>query len=314
MKDGSMGSHQTGILVLRLSALGDVIHTLPAVVALRRDGAEIAWVVERSYQELVEVVAGVRAIPVSMKRWGGSLFAARFEVAATLRALRGFPRSIDFQGLVKSAAIGWVARSPERFGFDRTAIRERPALLFTNQRVAVDTKRHVVEWNLELAGGAAGHPLSMPTVDFSVFAGAGPRFDHAIVLLPGAGKANKQWPVERFQDLARQIGERAMTAWGPGEQELARAVGARLAPPTSLRELAALLQSADLVVGGDTGPLHLAAALGTKVIGLYGPTSEKRNGPYGQLQRCISSFEGARTMEAIQVDDVMRKMGEVLGS
>ena len=309
-----MGAHQSGILVLRLSALGDVIHTIPAVVALRTHEPEIAWVVERPYRELVELVADVRAVPVSMKRWGRSLFASRPEIGATLRALRGFPRSVDFQGLVKSAAIGWVARSPERFGFDGAAIREKAALLFTNRRIPVDTTQHVVEWNLELAGGVAGHRLPMPAVDFAPFAEGGSRFDQAIVLLPGAGKANKQWPIERFQHLARQIGERAMTVWGPGEEELARSVGARLAPPTSLRELAAVLQSADLVIGGDTGPLHLAAALGTKVIGLYGPTSEKRNGPYGQLQRCISSFEGARTMEAIQVGDVMRKMGEVLGS
>jgi lipopolysaccharide heptosyltransferase I len=307
-----MGFRQSGILVLRLSALGDVIHTIPAVVALRSQGAEVAWVVERPYRELVEIVAEVRAIPVSMKRWGGSLFASRAEIRATLRAMRGFGASVDFQSLVKSAALAWVALTPARFGFERAAIRERPALLFTNRRIAVDTTRHVVEWNLELAGGVAGRPLPMPAVDFSRFPD-GPGFEHAIVLLPGAGRANKQWPVERFRELARRIGERALTAWGPGEEELALGVSARLAPPTNLRQLASVLQAADLVIGGDTGPLHLAAALGTKVIGLYGPTSEKRNGPYGQLQHCISTFEGAKTMEAIEVDDVMRKMVEVLG-
>ncbi len=309
-----MRTRPSGILVLRLSALGDVIHTIPAVVALRSIDPNIAWVVEGPYRELVEIVTGVRVIPVSMKRWGRSLVASRADINVTLRALRGFERSVDFQGLVKSAAIPWVARTPERFGFDGQAIREKLALLFTNRRIGVDTTRHVVEWNHALAEGVVGCSLPMPTVDFSQFPGTGPRFERAIVLLPGAGKANKQWPVERFRELADRLGERVITASGPGEEDLARAVGARMAPPTNLRELAAVLQSADLVIGGDTGPLHLAAALGTRVIGLYGPTSEKRNGPYGQVQRCISSFSGARTMEAIEVDDVMRRVDEVLGS
>jgi ADP-heptose:LPS heptosyltransferase len=95
-------------------------------------------------------------------------------------------------------------------------------------------------------------------------------YDNAIVLLPGAGKPNKLWPVERFRELAKRIGPKALAVWGPGERELAEAIGARVAPPTNLRELAGILQNAEVVIGGDTGPLHLADALGTKVIGLYG--------------------------------------------
>src|SRR5215210_3890148 len=106
------------VLVLRLSALGDVIHTIPAVIALREAGAKVSWVVEAPYAEMVEIVAGVRAIPVTMKRWGRHLIASRAEMAAARRALRGHEVSIDFQGLVKSAALGWVSGARIRYGFD----------------------------------------------------------------------------------------------------------------------------------------------------------------------------------------------------
>lgn len=286
-------------LVLRLSALGDVIHTIPAVVALREQGRDITWVVESPYRELVEIVAGVRTIPVSLKKWGRAPLAHRPQMSGTRQALRGFDEAVDFQGLVKSATLAWLSRAPVRIGFDRDAIREKPALFFTNRHVAVDTSKHVIEQNLQLIGAT-----SMPNVDFSPFA-AGPGADGAIVLLPGAGKANKQWPVERFRELAAHLGDRALAVWGPGEKELAEGIGCRLAPPTNLRELAAILRTAAAVIGGDTGPLHLAAALGTPVIGLYGPTSEKRNGPYGQLQNCISRFETTKSMETIGVPDVL---------
>ena len=132
------------------------------------------------------------------------------------------------------------------------------------------------------------------------------------MLNPGAGRADKQWPVEHFRELARRIGKEALVVWGPGERSLAEAVGAELAPPTTLRELARLLRNARLVIAGDTGPLHLAAALQTPVVGLYGPTSPARNGPYGQLANCVETFTTNRSMTSIDVDAVMRKMKEVL--
>jgi lipopolysaccharide heptosyltransferase I len=300
----------TRLLVLRLSALGDVIHTIPAVVALRdanRD-TRIQWVVEAPYRELVELVAGVEAIPVRMRHWGRSLIASREEIRGTLRSIRGADVSIDFQGLVKSAAFGWLSRAKTRVGFDREAIREKPALLFTNQKVAVDGSRHVVDQNVQLAGLAApgdGGWSAFPQASgLEAFAGA-------IVLLPGAGKANKLWPVEHFQRLAQHIGPKALVVWGPGERERAEAVGARVAPPTMLRELASILQNAEVVVGGDTGPLHLADALGTKVVGLYGPTNPRRNGPYRQLDHCIDHFTTTKWMESISVEEVVTMLEKV---
>ncbi len=282
-------SSLSSLLLLRLSALGDVIHTIPAVVALRDalPGARMAWVVEAPYRELVEVVANVEAIPVSMKRWGRSLIASRREILEARRKMLGFDLAIDFQGLVKSAMIPWIARTKRRVGFDRHAIRERAAGLFLNQRVAVDRSRHVVEWNLALAQAVVPE-ARLRAVDFRQFAadpdGKLRRLEGSIVVLPGAGKLNKQWPAERFGQLPR---DRVIAAWGPGEEALARQTGLHIAPPTNLRELAWLLAHARLVVAGDTGPLHLAAALGTPVLGLFGPTNPARNGPYGQLDHVV---------------------------
>jgi lipopolysaccharide heptosyltransferase I len=282
------------LLVVRLSALGDVIHTIPAVVALK-ERFDISWAVENPYSELVELVAGVKALPVSLKRWS--------TVPAARRAVQLFDVSIDFQGLIKSSALAWASGAKERWSFDREAIREKPALLFSNRRVSVDQRRHVIEWNMELA--RALHPeATLPEVDFRPFADP-TRYERDIVLLPAAGRPEKQWPIDRFRKLAEAIGPKALAVWGPGEEELARQIGCRVAPKTSLRELAAILRDAEVVIGGDTGPLHLAAALGTKVIGLYGPTNPRRNGPYGQIDRCISTFDTVRDMAAISVDEVV---------
>jgi heptosyltransferase-1 len=302
------------VLVIRLSALGDVIHTLPAVTALRTAGLTIDWVVEGPYRELVEVVGGVTAIPVSLKRWSRAPSVHGAQIAAARGSLQGHAGAIDFQGLIKSAALAWLSGAPQRYGFDRTAIRERPARLFLNRSVPIDPSRHVVDWNHELAAGAAGDLAGIARLpdtepDFASFA-ADPEGKLAalrgrVILLPGAGKPEKLWPVDRFARIARELGDRALAAWGPGEEKLARAIGAEVAPPTNLRELAYLLLHAELVIGGDTGPLHLAAALGTPVIGLYGPTNPRRNGPYGQLDRVLSSFEGDRTMQSIATGSVL---------
>lgn len=295
------------LLVLRLSALGDVIHTIPAVTGLREadPDAHIRWIVEASYRELVEIVAGVEAIPVRMKRWHREPRTA----LASLKALRRADTSVDFQGLIKSAVLGWLSGAKVRVGFDRQAIREKPALLFTSRKVAVDSTKHVIDQNLELAGVKAGH------ANWDAFAEAKglEALAGSIVLLPGAGKPNKLWPTDRFRELARRLGPDALVVWGPGELELAESIGARMAPPTNLRELAWVLKNAKVVIGVDTGPLHLAVALGARVIGLYGPTDPRRNGPYGQLDRVINRFHSTKLMDSISVEDVVTMLGKVTG-
>jgi heptosyltransferase-1 len=314
------GSGPDRLLVVRLSALGDVIHTIPAVVALREalPSTEFAWLVERPYAELVERVAGVRPIPVSLKRWWRERRTSRREMLAAVRAMRAFAAretSVDFQGLVKSASLAALSGARERFGFDAETIREKPALIFTNRRVHPDGT-HVIELNRELARGVAPF-ADLPDVDFTTFSAEETpvlsRMKRRIVLLPGAGKPNKLWPVERLRLLAEECGDEALAVWGPGEEELALQIGCETAPPTSLRELSFILQHARLVIGSDTGPLHLAAALHTPVIGLFGPTNPQRNGPWGQLEHCISTFDGDRTMTSISVADVIAKKRAILG-
>jgi heptosyltransferase I len=306
----------TRVLVFRLSALGDVIHTLPAVASLR--DANVSWVVEAPYAELVHLVAGVETIPVRFKKWGRSLWSSRHEMRHALAKMRGADVSIDFQGLVKSAMLGVLAGVPIRFGFDGSAIRETPALVFTNRKVKVDTARHVVDQNLELASHVeqtlllAGEPSRTGTaaLQWEAFPQPVNCPPAKYVILPGAGKPDKLWPMERFRELASRLDD-VLVVWGPGEAERAKAVGARVAPPTNLRELAWLLQKAQVVIGGDTGPLHLAAALGTKVVGLYGPTSPRRNGPYGQLHRVVDESVTTKLMDSITVEAVMNLVGRV---
>ncbi len=284
-------------LVVRLSALGDVIHTIPAVVGLR-ERFDVAWAVEAPYRELVELVAGVRAIPVALKKW------SLRNIREARRAVSGFDVAIDFQGLVKSALLARASGAHHRIGFAKEFVREKPAAWLMNHCRHIDPSRHVVEWNLQLAGIEKA-----PEVDFGEFTANGQRpTANEIVILPGAGRRDKLWP--HFQELAKRTDPLAV--WGPGEEKLASATGARLAPPTNLRELARLLRDARLVIGGDTGPLHLAAALGTPVIGLYGPTNPARNGPYGQLGNVVETYSTSKSMAAIAVDDVLRKIDQVL--
>ncbi len=302
VRDSSLRPHPSSLLVIRLSAFGDVIHTIPAVVALR-DTWDIDWAVESAYREMVETVARVKAIPLSLKKWS----------LANVEKLRGHDVVIDFQGLVKSALLARVSGAKNRYGFATEFIREKPAAWLMNRRVRIDPSTHVVDWNLQLAS-AVEPGVRAPQVDFTPYAADQPRgFQARIVLIPAAGRREKEWPVEAFRRLAERIGSRALVVWGPGERDKAEAIGAEVAPPTTLRELARVLREASLVIGADTGPLHLAAALGTRVIGLYGPTSPARNGPYGQIDNCVQTFTTTKSMQDITVDSVARKVEEVVG-
>src|SRR5947207_15003048 len=193
------------VLVVRLSALGDVIHTIPAVVALR-ERHEVAWAVETPYRELVEMVAGVRVIPVALKRW------SLRNIRDARRAVRGFEVAIDFQGLVKSALLARASGAKERIGFAPEFIREKPAAWLMNRRVKIDPSRHVVEWNTQLAGIDKA-----PEVDFRKFTTNNQQPTTDIVLLPGAGRKEKLWP--HFRELATHLGHKALAVWGPGEEE-----------------------------------------------------------------------------------------------
>lgn len=322
------------ILILRLSAMGDIIHTLPAVVALRDayPSAKLGWIAEQPFVDLVRALAPVDEVfPIATRRWRKTFLAARTrqEAGASQRAIREFARggtAIDFQGLLKSAILARLSQAEHRYGFSTDAVRERAAAVFYNRRVSIDRARHVVEWNMELAR-AAGVIASLPPSirDRCLRFASGPApleslmTSTTVVLNPGAGRPSKLWGVDRFAALAGRIREELhldpLVIWGPGEQEAAGQIatqsGARLAPPTSLRELTFLLSRAPLLVSGDTGPLHLAAAMETPVVGLFGPTNPARNGPWGALDHVVESYSTTQSMSTITVDAVFHRVQEV---
>jgi len=319
------------ILILRLSALGDVIHTLPAVQSLRAGfpDARFGWVVERAYAPLIRAVAPVdHVFEVATRRWRNNLAAneTRADIAGVRRELRLFAKdgwSVDFQGLMKSAVIGGAAGAPTRIGFDREAVRERASLFFTNRKVAVDSSGHVVDVNLRLARAIGGAEISSPlpwdrfaadsTGRLSMLVDAAP----FVVLLPGTGQARKCWPTERYATLANEIRSQfrlqVFVVPGPGEESLANEIAASASlitviERTTLPELAMLLSKAKLVIGGDTGPLHLADAMQIPVVGLYGPTDPARNGPYYQQASVVSTWDRDQAIDSIEVASVLERV------
>lgn len=323
------------LLILRLSALGDIIHTIPAVVAIRRSRPEyaIGWIVEDRYRDLVEAVAPIDMVfPVQTRRWRQNPLNGqnRHEILSFVREIRTFARggtSIDFQSLLKSSMLGWLSKARHRLGFQTAAVRERASTLFTNRQVEIDTSTHVIAWNMQLAVALGATSVDPMTVDYSRF----PRDDSGmlsilmqkspVLLVPGAGRKEKQWPAALFAALAIRIAaeldKEVVVGWGPREESLAHEIAersgvARVAPPTGLRELAFLLKNASCVVGGDTGPIHMAAALRAPVVGLYGPTDPARNGPWGQVGRCVGTWSKSRRMDEISINDVMQSVQSVL--
>jgi lipopolysaccharide heptosyltransferase I len=330
------------ILICRLSAVGDVLHGLPVLTALREafPQAFLAWVVDRRMQALLEDHPALDELIVVSRRWLRSPREV-WHLRRRLRQLR-FDISIDLQGLSKSAIAAWLSGAKRRIGFGDDNGRELSRWL-NNERVRT-TGVHIIDRNLELL-----RPLGVehPAVRFDFpEAPADARTVEAFVqtaglqagfaiLNPGAGWPSKLWPWERFAAVARHLGEAcrlpSAVVWAGAqerqwaEQIVAQSAGhARLAPSTTLRELAALARRARLFVGSDTGPLHLAVAVGTPCVGLYGPMSAERNGPYGRQHIALQKMwldESQRNrrnapsalMEAIDVDDVCRACEEILG-
>jgi heptosyltransferase-1 len=330
------------IALVKLSALGDIVHALPVASALRAGwpSARIAWIVERRHAAVLRDHPALDDVIVvdtqSWRRARGPQALGRaarelLVLQSRLRAAR-FDVVLDLQGLVKSGLLVRATGAPLRIGFARGACREWPNTLFTNRRVTLPgSAHHVVDQYLALLG-PLGAPVGRRPVEFCVpsdseaelaidefFAASGlkPR-DRVVVLNPGAGRPEKRWPASRFIELGRRLvandGARAIVTWGPRETELAHVIAeggqTLLAPPTDLNRLIALLRRASVVVAGDTGPLHIAAALGVPCVGLFGPTPAGRNAPYGGGHKTLQGRDG--TMTAIETESVLRAVRELL--
>ena len=256
------------ILAVRLSSLGDIVHSMPGVAALRdaEPDAQIDWLVARTWAPILEGSPAADRLILFDK-------APATRIAQTVRELQGnrYQVAVDFQGSYKSAILTRLSGASRRVGFDRASAREPGAAMFYSDRVRAGGP-HRVQKNLSLSERLGAPPAAEPKFPFRIADAA----KHSVwerlaalgtanfwVALPGGGWAGKLWPADRYGELSleieRRLGLRALLIGGPGEQKLAEA---------------------RFVVGGDTGPLHLAAALGVPVVGLYGPTDPAQTGPY----------------------------------
>jgi heptosyltransferase-1 len=341
------------LLVVRLGAMGDILHALPAVTALRRvhPSWHIAWVVEPRWQSLLAAPgaeARGAAMPVvdrlhfaAMRDW--KRHPLKPKTAAEIKSLRAELRAanydavIDLQGAIRSAATARMTGCRRVIG--EAHPREWPAQWLFTERV--ETRgAHVIEQDVELASAIAGDELAPddailpfdPEAERWCYVQLAPPTHVAprpIALInPGAGWGAKRWPPERYADVARGLAERGMRVLvnaGPGEESLAEpivATGAASVLSATLPQLIALTRRIALCVAGDTGPLHLASAMGRPVVGIYGPTDPSRNGPYGTRARVLrspgSSTDHSRRSEpdpgllTITPEDVLQAADELL--
>jgi heptosyltransferase I len=323
-------------LIVRLGSLGDVVHAIPAAAALRHayPAARVDWMVDPRYVELLNLVESVdERIPVDPRALGRA--ADRGALLRTLWALRRtrYDVVIDLQGLLKSALLARAAGGVRTVGFPRAHLREPAARLLYTQTRDPGPATHVIHKNLALLAAVG---VSDPRVRFPIniprtppvqavnarFAGR--RF---ALINPGAAWPNKRWPPERFGAVAaalhRDHALSSVVLWGPGEEGLAADVvaassgAAGMSPPTTIADIVGLARSARLMVSGDTGPLHIAAAVGTPIVALFGPTYPERNGPWAQedvtlsqVRQCACHYErecrrANRCIDDIRVEDVV---------
>jgi len=345
------------VLIVRLSAMGDVIHTLPAARALRDafPKAMIGWLIEERWAEFLCAPGtprhGERSAQrpladwvhtVDLKGWRKSLFTIQTaeQSARVWNDIRSahYEVAVDLQGAIRSAVLARWSGAPVVYGAAQP--REAPATLWYTRRV-ITRGTHVVEQNLSTIETIIGKPLATPAVQLPRDNAAEERIAQRLcelgvgnfaIVNPGAGWGAKCWPAERYGQVARTLvtwGVQPVVNYGPGEQDLAneveRASGRAARPfPCTISELIALTRRAKLFIGGDTGPLHLAAALQVPVVAIFGPTDPARNGPYGTrnvvLRNPASSTTHARnakadqTMLEISVDAVIAAAQNLLAN
>lgn len=341
---------QPRVLIVRMGAMGDVLHAMPAVAALRErwPDALIEWVIEPRWLPLLRA-GGTTARGDAMPLVDRTYLAPAREwkrrplSLATLESIGGLRREmraerfdlcVDMQGLIRTAVVGKMADAGRFVG--RAQPREAQARWLYGERVAT-TAAHVIEQGCELLGAAAGVSLSPATVRLPVDEGAEASLarklagDAPFVLLaPTAGWGAKEWPAARYGAVAGEMaraGFRVLVNASSSRDATALAVvdasgGAAEAMPCTMAELIALARRAALVIAGDTGPLHLAAAQGRPVVGLYGPTNPERTGPYRTASRVLrhatsetdhsrhSSTEAGLML--ISVDEVVEAARELL--
>jgi heptosyltransferase-1 len=293
-------------LIVRLGSIGDIVHAMPIVGALRseRPDVEIDWVVEAPLAGVVRMCPGVsRIVALHTRRAAGA--DGWWPIVARLRAAR-YDVAFDAQGLLKSALLARLSGASRVVGWSRAHLREGGATAFYTDRVDAAGARHVLAKNLSLL-----RAVGIDRPDDDVTLDAGPESEGVAevarthgrfaLINPGANWPNKRWPPDRFGEIASRLHARhglvPVVLWGPGDERLADAVvsasrgAAVLAPRTTLADVVHLARRAAVVVSGDTGPLHLACGAGARTVGIFGPTDPGRNGSWHADDLAVSRFE-----------------------
>jgi heptosyltransferase I len=308
------------ILIVKLGSIGDIVHTLPALAALRTamPHSEISWVVERSSSEILKDNPLLdRLIEVDTKALRRGLMSGETLRAPRqqLRRLRAsaFDVALDFQGLLKSASIARLSGARRVFGFSREGLREPASAFLLSKRVFVPKQTHVIFKALELVHGALGvpvptnpeeleFPIHIEPADESAAAAAAPdSTGNFAILNPGGGWPTKLWSADKFGSLAdalwENFGLRSLITYGPGEKDLAECVfkssssGTARTVSLSLKSFYALAKMSKIYIGGDTGPTHIAVAARTPIVGLFGPTEWWRNGSPRPADICVERMD-----------------------
>ncbi len=312
------------VLIVRTSAMGDVLHALPAVAAMRRLHPDwyIGWVIDPRWMPLLQAEGGDHACtgslarpivdcvhPVPTQEWKKhplrmSTALGIAELGRELRRMK-YDLCVDMQGLIRSSLVGRMSGAPRYVG----RIKPREGIARWLYRMQVPTSSsHVIDQGCELLGAAIGGCLKAGKVDLPVDGSAETWADEFLertlprhlwnrfaFFAPTAGWGAKQWPRDRYGAVAIALAEAGyatlVNAYRPDDptalELVEKSLGCAVAAPSTMAQMIALERRASLVIGGDTGPVHLAMALGTPVVGLYGPTDPARTGPYGGRSRVL---------------------------
>lgn len=343
MRPITLPSPPRRVLVIKPSAIGDVVHALPVLNLLRRHwpGAEISWLVTPACAGLLDGHPMLHdVIRFDRKAYGRSwrspkTLLALFAFARDLRR-RAFDLVIDLQGLFRSGWLAAVTRAPVRVGL--ADAREGAGLFYTHRVPVGLPERHAIERYLcvtEVLGcgrGPVEFPFATDDADRAHVAALVPA--RYAVLLPGTNWATKRWPVERFAGMVGPLRERfgleTVVAGGPGDANLAARIVEtapgvmNLVGRTNLRQLVALLERAAVVVANDSGPMHIAAALGRPLVTPFGPTNPVRTGPFGRMDSVISlglpcgpcysrHCSHQSCLRGLDIDPVLALAGEQMG-
>jgi heptosyltransferase-1 len=313
------------ILVVRLGAMGDIIHTLPAVAFLKQGhhDSHLSWLVEPRWAPLLEANPYVDRVVLLRRQSLGGLMETRRELRTV-----NYDFAVDFQGLLKSAMSASAAHPDRLYGFHQSQVRERLAALFYSHKT-LSRAAHVVDRNLELAAACGGSGIQPGRREFPLPSGR-PEGDlpsgDFVLASPLAGWGSKQWPLTHYRALAallrRELGIPLVLDGPPGADFTV--VEGSVPHHSSLPGLIYATRRATAIVGVDSGPLHLAAALGKPGVAIFGPTDPARNGPYGGSLRVLRSGAAATSykrsasidssMQNISPDEVFEVLRAIVGA